>query len=151
MFALPTRVPASGLPRWGPLAHGALSAPLACLVGWLVGTNSKSSARGRGAYLHPQEPPERSLWESIDHLCRLSWCAGSRQGWGPLEGRGVRKGKAEESKQGAVKPADQTIFLCAVVHGNESFSGPEKGELLSEALGWRVPAENHRVLMASST
>lgn len=32
-------------------------------------------------------------------------------GWGALEGQGMMKGKAEESKQGAVKPAGQTIFL----------------------------------------
>lgn len=69
---------------------------------------------------------------------------------GPLEGWGAVRGGGG-GLAGAGKPASQAVFLLCHWGGDESFRGPEKGELLFGILGCSLPAENHLSLKAFST
>lgn len=53
--------------------------------------------------------------------------------------RGGRRGS-----RGLASQQDTPFFCFAMAHGNQPFSVAEKGKLLSETLGWTVPAEKRR-------
>ena len=49
-----------------------------------------------GACLCPQEPPECSVWASVDHICQPGWFMAVGGDGGPLEGWGAVKGGGGE-------------------------------------------------------
>ena len=49
-----------------------------------------------GACLCPQEPPECSVWASVDHICQPGWFMAVGGDGGPLEGWSAVKGGGGE-------------------------------------------------------